>query len=161
MKKTSTLTFHVLPAPFDTCATFWNHPRMAARQTRLVGPPYLSYAARWRFFTASSYCRHLDIWGTFVLHRRALCLASQTRARWSNNRLFVRFSARTANVYIIFMWLQMFFCLGKKDRVLTYGAQWCLVQKKKQSPLCSWALSYSFTRQWIYLARNNSVCVTQ
>lgn len=84
------------PWPFMFHLHLWymcnlsKHPRIAARQTGPVRPPplYLLYAGCCTFFfffsTVFSYCRHLDRWGTLVLHWRALRLDSAAQPRWSN-----------------------------------------------------------------------------
>lgn len=89
------------PWPFMFHLHLWymcnlsKHPRIAARQTGPVRPPPFIYctlgAVHFSFFsTVFSYCRHLDRWGTLVLHWRALRLDSAARPRWSN-RPFVWF----------------------------------------------------------------------
>lgn len=109
-KKTSTLTFLVLPAPlihvqpFEKSKDSWETRKTGQRQLT----PYLLYAVHCTLFIPFSYCRHFpDIRGTFVLHRPWLCFDFPTQARWSHNRLFVRCSAWTMNVYVIYI---MFDC---------------------------------------------------
>lgn len=137
-KKGSALTFHVPPAPLIHVQPFETSKDSCETNRASQTPP--SFIVRWVlynfsfFSTVFSYCRHLDRWGTPVLHWRSLRLDSAARPRWSN-RPFVWFLHKVCGCLHHLYVTADVLLLEKICRFHMMQPQ-RLAQKGRQSPLC-------------------------